>query len=172
MNILNGEVNFKDNNFIHCSKPIITGKGNVNINNCGFVDNASSINITGDVNIKNSAFELSDKDYLDTSFVPFLDVYGDLNFDFCDFTIDLRDLDNLGYSYVMLKIGGNFKTNGVRNNLLNKNNQFKMMNNTSEINVESDDYHITSKNSKAVTWNIINSNKVFNNNVQFDYIGE
>ena len=171
INIINGEITLKNNNFTQCNDTIIKGSGNLNIENCGFIDNTSCININGDVNIKSTTFDLSDENYVDTGSVPFLDVYGNLDFDFCDFTIDLHDLESLGYSYVMLKIGGDFETNGVNNNLLKKNDQFRMRNNIGVISVTTDDYEITSRNNKAITWNLINTNSVFNNYVKMVYIG-
>lgn len=171
INIIKGDITLKNNNFTQCSDIIIKGSGNLNIENCGFIDNNSCININGDVNIKSTTFDLSDENYVDTGSVPFLDVYGNLDFDFCDFTIDLYDLESLGYSYVMLKIGGDFETNGVNNNLLKKNDQFRMRNNTGVISVTTDDYEITSKNNKAMTWNIVNTNTVYNNYVKIIYGG-
>ena len=123
------------------------------------------------MNIKNSTFDLSDEDYVDTSLVPFLSVYGNLDFDFSDFNIDLYNLDELGYSYVMLQIGGDFQTNGIDNSLLKKNDTLKMLNNKGTIRVETDDYTVLSKNDKAITWNLQNTNKVFNNNVKIEYGG-
>lgn len=172
INVIKGKVSLKNNNFVHCTDTIIKGSGNLNIDNCGFIDNAGCVNINGDVNIKNTSFDISDENYVDTSSVPFLDVYGNLDFDFCDFTIDLHDLESLGYSYVMLKIGGDFQSNSVNNNLLKKNNQFRMKNNTSVINVTTaDDYEISSQNNKAMTWNIVNTNTVYNNYVKIIYGG-
>ena len=172
INIIKGNVDLKNNNFIQCEDIIIKGNGNLNIDNCGFVDNSSCININGDVNINNTSFELCDDEYVDTSLVPFISTYGNLNFDYCDFKIDLYYLDELGYSYVALKIGGDFQTNGVNNNLLKKNDQFKMLNNKGTIHVETDNYKVSSKNNKAMTWNPANTNTVFNNNVKIEYIGD
>ena len=172
INIINGNVDLKNNNFIQCEDIIIKGNGNLNIDNCGFIDNSSCININGDVNINNTSFELCDDEYVDTSLVPFISTYGNLNFDYCDFKIDLYYLDKLGYSYVVLKIGGDFQTNGVNNNLLQKNDQFKMLNNKGSIHVETDNYKVSSKNNKAMTWNPVNTNTVFNNNVKIEYTGD
>lgn len=171
INIINGEVTLKNNNFIQCEDTIIKGNGNLNIDNCGFIDNTACVNINGDVNINNSTFELSDDEYVDTALVPFLDVHGNLNFDYCDFNIDLYYLEELGYSYVALKINGDFQTNGLDNNLLKKNDQFKMLNNKGTIHVETDNYIVSSKNNKAMTWNIVNTNTVYNNNVIINYRG-
>lgn len=171
INIIKGEVDLKNNNFIQCYDTIIKGSGNLNIDNCGFIDNTSCVNINGDVNINNSTFDLSDNDFVNTALVPFLDVFGNLNFDYSDFKIDLNDLEELGYSYVALKIGGDFQTNGVNNNLLKNNNQFKMLNNKGIIHVETDNYIVSSKNNKAMTWNIVNTNTVYNNNVKIEYGG-
>lgn len=171
VNIIKGNVALKNSNFIQCEGTIIKGNGNLNIDNCGFIDNTSCININGDATINNSTFELSDDDYVNTALVPFLDVYGNLNFDYCDFRIDLYYLEELGYSYVALKIGGDFQTNGINNNLLKKNDQFKMLNNKGIIHVETDNYTVSSKNNKAMTWNIVNTNTVYNNNVKIEYGG-
>ncbi len=171
INIIKGDVNFKNSNFIQCEDTIIKGNGNLNIDNCGFIDNVSCVKINGDVNINNSTFDLSDDEYVDTTKVPFLDVYGNLNFDYCDFKIDLYYLAELGYSYVALKIGGDFQTNGIKNNLLKKNDQFKMLNNKGVINVETDNYNVSSKNNKAMTWNLVGTNTVYNNNVTIEYRG-
>lgn len=172
VNIIKGNVDLKKNNFIHCTDKIIKGSGNLNIDNCGFIDNHSCIDINGNVNIKNSTFDLSDEEYVDTSLVPFISVYGNLDFDYSDFNIDLYGLDELGYSYVALKIGGDFKTNGIDNNLLKKNDQFKMLNNKGNIYVETDNYKVSSKNNKAISWNPVNTNTVFNNNLKIEYIGD
>ena len=172
VNIIKGNVALKNNNFIHCTDKIIKGSGNLNIDNCGFIDNNSCIEINGEVNIKNSTFDLSDEEYVDTTLVPFISTYGNLNFDYCDFNIDLYNLDELGYSYVALKIGGDFQTNGVDNNLLKKNDQFKMLNNKGNIHVETDNYIVSSKNNKAISWNPVNSNTVYNNNLKIEYRGD
>lgn len=172
ININDGNVVLNDCNFNHCTDTVVKGKGDLNIDNSSFIDNNACININGNVNVQNSLFDLSDTDYLDTSLIPFMDVYGDLNFDSCQFSIDLHNITRLGYSYVMLRVGGNYTTNGVENNTLLKNGRFKMLKNTSEINVESEDYNITGKNNKAVTWNIINTNSVFYNQLNVTYIGD
>lgn len=170
--INNGSVELVDSNFNHCTSTIIKGTGDLSMDTCSFVDNNACVDVSGTVQVKNSLFDLSDTDYLDNTLIPFLDVYGDLTFDYCQFCLDLHDLTSLGYSYVMLRIGGDYMTNGIENNRLLKNEQFKMLKNTSEINVESDDYHITGRNSKAITWNIVNTNTVFSNQLTVDYIGD
>lgn len=172
INLNNGNVELVDSSFNHCISTVIKGDGDLTVDNCSFVDNNSAIHVSGTVNVKNTLFDLSDIDYLDNTLIPFLDIYGNLNFDFCQFNLDLHDLTQLGYSYVMLRIGGDYVTNGIENNRLLKNEQFKMLTNTSEIYVESDDYQITGKNNKAVTWNIVNTNTVFSNQLSVDYIGD
>lgn len=172
INIIKGNVDLKNNNFVHCNDKIIKGSGNLNVENCGFTDNNSCVDINGNINIKNTSFDLCDEEYVDTSLVPFVSVYGNLDFDYCDFNINLYNLDELGYSYVALKIGGDFQTNGVDNNQLKKNDQLKMLNNKSSIHVETDNYKVLSKNNKAITWNLANTNTVFNNNVKIEYIGD
>lgn len=168
--INNGGVELVDSSFNHCTSIIIKGNGNLTVDNCSFVDNNACIDVTGTVNVKNSLFDLSDVDYLNTSVIPFLDVYGNLDFDFCQFSLDLHELTTLGYSYVILKIGGDYMTNGIENNRLLENGKFKMLNNISEINVESNNYHITGKNNKAITWNVINTNQVWSNNLNVIHI--
>lgn len=171
INIIKGEVTLKNNNFIHCSNTIIKGSGNLNIENCGFIDNTACVDINGNVNIQNTTFDLGDEEYVNTALVPFLSVYGDLNFNYNDFNINLHNLEELGYSYVFLKIGGDFKTNDINNNLLKKNDQFKMQKNTGAISVSTENYNVLSKNNKAMTWNIVNTNTVYNNNVKIEYGG-
>ena len=170
--INNGSVELVDSSFNHCTSTIIKGTGDLTVDTCSFVDNNACVDVTGTVQVKNSLFDLSDTDYLDTSVIPFLDVYGDLNFDYCQFCLDLHDLTSLGYSYVMLRIGGDYMTNGIENNRLLKNEQFKMLKNTSEINVESNNYHIIGRNNKAVTWNVINTNTVYSNQLTVAYTGD
>lgn len=172
INIIKGDITLKNNNFTHCSDTIIKGSGNLNIENCGFIDNNSCININGDVNIKSTTFDLSDENYLDTGSVPFLDVYGNLDFDFCDFTIDLSRLDELGYSYVVARISKGYMTNGISNNNLLDNNVFPMKNNICDISVESASYEIKSKSKKSFTYTISSTNTVFSNQVSYQYIGD
>lgn len=172
INIINGDITLKNNNFTQCSDTIIKGSGNLNIENCGFIDNTSCININGDVNIKSATFDLSDENYVDTGSVPFLDVYGNLDFDFCDFTIDLSGLEELGYSYVIARISKEYLTNDISNNKLLANEVFPMKNNICNISVESDSYEIKSKSKKSFTYTISGTNKAFSNQVSYQYIGD
>lgn len=156
----NGELELKDCSFSHSTDVIIEGTGNVILDNVSFVDNASCININGDLTVENCLFELADNSYVDITKIPFIKAFGDINIDNTTFNIELGSLDELGYSYVAMMISGHDSTNGVSNNLLLKNNVFDMKHNTGNISVNGNGYNITAK----FTWTIQNSNRVFLNN--------
>ena len=158
----NGELELKDCSFSHSTDVIIEGTGNVILDNVSFVDNASCININGDLTVKNCLFELADNSYVDITKIPFIKVFGDININNTVFNIDLYSLEELGYSYVAMMINDKNTTNGVANNLLTKNNAFDMKNNTGNISVNGNNYNITAN----FTWTIQNSNTVFGNNLQ------
>lgn len=168
INLIDGEVVLKDCNFNHCTATVVKGKGNIVLDNCSFVDNNACIDVEGDVKATNTLFDLSDTDYLDDGKVPFLDVYGNLNIDYCTFELDLAGLDHLGYSYVICKLGEDFTTNGVENRVLFENEKFPTRNNKCSINVENLEYHITSKSSNCMTWNMINTNTVYSKSLKVD----
>lgn len=167
-----GSVELVDSSFNHCTSTIVKGTGDLTVDTCSFVDNNACIDVTGTVNVENSLFDLSDTDYLDTSVIPFLNVYGNLNIDYSTFELDLADLDHLGYSYVICKISEDFTTNGVDNKNLFVNDAFPVGNNNCNISVKSDDYRITSKSNKSFTYTIVNTNTVYSNKMSFVYIGE
>ena len=158
----NGELELKDCSFSHSTDVIIEGTGNVILDNVSFVDNASCININGDLTVKNCLFELADNSYVDITKIPFIKAFGDININNTVFNIDLYSLEELGYSYVAMMINDKNTTNGVANNLLTKNNAFDMKNNTGNISVNGNNYNITAN----FTWTIQNSNTVFGNNLQ------
>ena len=158
----NGELELKNCNFSHSTDVIIEGNGNVILDNVSFVDNASCININGDLTVKNCLFELADNSYVDITKIPFIKAFGDINIDNTTFNIEIDSLDELGYSYVALMIDDKNTTNDVANNLLTKNNAFNMKNNTGNISVNGNGYNITAN----FTWTIQNSNTVFGNNLK------
>lgn len=156
----NGELELKDCSFSHSTDTIIEGTGNVILDNVSFVDNASCININGDLTVENCLFELADNSYVDINKIPFIKAFGDINIDNTTFNIELSNLDELGYSYVALMVSDKNNTNGVSNNRLFKNNAFEMKHNTGNISVNGNGYNITAK----FSWSIQNSNKVFLDN--------
>ena len=155
----NGELELKDCSFSHSTDVIIEGNGNVILDNVSFVDNASCININGDLTVKNCLFELSDNSYVDITKIPFIKAFGDININNTTFNIELSSLDKLGYSHVALMVNDKNTTNGVANNQLTKNDAFDMKNNTGNISVNGNGYTITA----TITWTIQNSNVVFGN---------
>ena len=157
-----GELELKDCSFSHSTDVIIEGTGNVILNNVSFMDNASCINVNGDLTVENCLFELADNSYVNITKIPFIKAFGDINIDSTVFNIELDSLEELGYSYVALMINDKNSTNGVNNNSLTKNNAFNMKNNTGNISVNGNNYNITAN----FTWTLQNTNTVFGNNLQ------
>lgn len=157
----NGELELKDCSFSHCPDVLIEGTGNITLNNVSFVDNVSCINVNGDLTVENCLFELADNSNVNITKIPFIKAFGNVNINNTIFNIELDGLDELGYSYVCMMINDKNTTNGVNNNLLNKNNTFDMKNNTGNISVNGNGYTITA----TITWTIQNSNVVFGNNL-------
>ena len=166
-----GECVIEDSTFTHCTRPILTGNGNASITGCQFVDNVTGIRLNGDLNLQNTLFDLSDASYYTFDSVAFVECYGDLTLDYCQYSLDVSDLDSLGFGYLFFLIGKSSMVNNmVASNLL-QNEVFPFRKCTSEINVESDDYRITGKNNKAVTYTIEDSNTVYSNHLLVEYIG-
>lgn len=157
----NGELELKDCSFSHSTDVIIEGDGNVILDNVSFVDNASCINISGDLTVENCLFELADNSYVDITKIPFIKAFGDININNTTFNIELSSLDELGYSYVALMINDKDTSNSINNNILTKNNSFEMKNNTGNISVNGNGYNITAN----FTWILQNTNIVFGNNL-------
>lgn len=157
-----GELELKDCSFSHSNDVIIEGTGNVILNNVSFMDNASCINVNGDLTVENCLFELADNSYVNITKIPFIKAFGDINIDSTVFNIELDSLEELGYSYVALMINDKNSTNDVANNRLTKNNAFNMKNNTGNISVNGNNYNITAN----ITWTLQNTNTVFGNNLQ------
>ena len=155
----------------HCMDTIIKGTGNVVIRDSSFIDNSNALNITGDVDVKNTLFDVSDNSYYDISTPAFLSVYGDLQLNYCDFSLDLDSLTSLGLGYVLLLLGKDSWVNGVHVKDLQVNEAFPMRKNTSEINVESTNYIIVGRNNKSFIWNVEDTNTVYSNKLDVNYIG-
>lgn len=171
VNIENGNLEIANSIFQHCTGTVIKGKGNLDVEKCSFIDNYNCINIEGNVDIFDTIFELSDVEYLDTTTPAFVTCFKDLNVNFSQFTINLEGLTTLGFSYIMFYLGKNGTSNKVKNNLLFKNNGFKFLKNTTYIDIESEHYHISSNGNKSVVWTIEDTNTVFNNNLNIEYVG-
>ena len=155
----NGELELNNCTFSHASDVIIKGDGNVELNDISFIDNASCININGNLTVDNCLFELADSEYVDITKIPFIKCFGDININNTGFNIQLEELDELGYSYVALLISDHNTTNGVDNNKLTQNNKFNIKNNTGSIYVIGNGYTIRAD----ITWLIQNTNTVFGN---------
>ena len=92
--------------------------------------------------------------------------------DYCQFSLDVTGLTGLGLGYVMFLIGKNSIVNGVSASNLLQNEVYPFRKCTSDVNVVSDDYRITGKDNKAVTYSIEDTNTVFSNRLSVEYIGE
>lgn len=156
----------------HSIDTIIKGMGTVVIRGCSFIDNSNVINVTGDVDVRDTLFDLSDISYYDDSTPAFISVYGELNLDYSDFSLDLDSLTSLGIGYVLLLAGKNSYVNGVSVKDLMSNESFPMRKNTSEINVGSTNYILTGKDNKAFIWNIEDTNTVYSNHLYVEYVGD
>lgn len=166
----NGNVSVLNGSFTHSTAPLFVGAGDLTIKDSSFIDNYSCIDIDGDVDCYNVLFDLSDSSYLDTSNPAFVKCYRDLTLDFCRFNLDLHGLTSLGLSYVMLLLGSDGSTNNVSNKDLLVNESFPIRKNTSEVNVESTHYHITNKSSKCMIWTVENTNTVYSNQLNVEYV--
>ena len=166
----NGDCNVLNGSFTHSTAPLFTGTGDLTIKDSSFIDNYSCIDLIGDVDCYNVLFDLSDSTYLDTTNPAFVKCYRDLTLDFCRFNLDLHNLSSLGLSYVMLLLGSDGSTNNVSNKDLLVNESFPIKKNTSEVDVESTHYHITNKSSKCMIWTVENTNTVYSNQLNVEYV--
>ena len=166
----NGNVSVLNGSFTHSTAPLIQGKGDLTIKDSTFIDNYSCLDVDGDLDAYNVLFDLSDSSYLDSDSPAFVKCYGDLTLDFCRFCLDLHGLTSLGLSYVMLLLGRDGSTNGVLNSHLVENETFPVRKNSSEVDVESTHYHITSKSSKCMIWSIQDTNTVYSNQLEVEHV--
>ena len=167
-----GECIIEDSTFTHCTRPILTGNGTATVKGCQFIDNVTGIRLTGDLELLNTLFDLSDVSYYDNSSVAFVECYEDLTVDYCQFSIDVSGLERLGFGYLFLALGKNSMVNNVNaSNLLN-NDSFPVKKNTSDVNIESVNYNITSKNNKCFIWTVSDTNTVYSNQLNVEYIGD
>ena len=170
--ITDGNVTVKNSSFQHCTDTIITGTGSLTVETSSFADNYSCLDIDGDIVLRDTLFDLSDTTYLDTVKPAFIRCFKDLTVDYCDFNLDLHGLTSLGLSYVMFFLGKNGTVNTVANKTLMKNEVFPVAKNTGSVDVESTNYHITSKNNKCMIWSIEDTNTVYSNYLNVEYVGD
>lgn len=145
------------------SDTIIKGIGNVVLRDCSFIDNLSCVQVTGEVDVKDTLFDLSDVSYYDSSSPAFITVYGELSVDFCQFNVDLQELSVLGLGYVLMLIGKDSTVNGIGANELMQNDVFPVKKNVSSVDVTGAGYHIYGKNNKCMIWTVENTNTVYSN---------
>lgn len=145
------------------SDTIIKGIGNVVLRDCSFIDNLSCVQVTGEVDVKDTLFDLSDVSYYDSSSTAFITVYGELSVDFCQFNVDLQELSVLGLGYVLMLIGKDSSVNGLGSNELMQNDVFPVKKNVSSVDVTGAGYHIYGKNNKCMIWTVENTNTVYSN---------
>ena len=172
VNISEGSVTVKNSSFQHCTDTIITGTGSLTVETSSFTDNYSCLDIDEDIVLRDTLFDLSDTTYLDTVKPAFIRCFKDLTVDYCQFNLDLHELTSLGLSYVMFFLGKNGSTNMVANKTLMKNEVFPTAKNTGTVDVESEHYHITGKNNKCMIWSIEDTNTVYSNYLNVEYIGD
>ena len=172
VNISDGSVTVKNSSFQHCTDTIITGTGSLAVETSSFTDNYSCLDIDGDIVLRDTLFDLSDTTYLDTVKPAFIRCFKDLTVDYCDFNLDLHGLTSLGLSYVMFFLGKNGTVNTVANKTLMKNEVFPVAKNTGTVDVESTNYHITGKNNKCMIWTLQDTNTVYSNNLNVEYVGD
>ena len=172
VNISEGSVTVKNSSFQHCTDTIITGTGSLTVETSSFTDNYSCLDIDGSIVLRDTLFDLSDTEYLDTVKPAFIRCFKDLTVDFCQFNLDLHGLTSLGLSYVMFFLGKNGTVNTVANKTLMKNGAFPMAKNIGSVDVESTNYHITSKNNKCMIWSIEDTNTVYSNYLNVEYVGD
>ena len=172
VDISDGDVTVKNSSFQHCTDTIITGTGSLSVETSSFTDNYTCIDINGKVSLQDTLFDLSDNEYLDTVKPAFIRCFKDLTVDYCDFNLDLHGLTSLGLSYVMFYLGRDGTVNTVANKTLMKNEAFPTSKNTGTVDVESEHYHITGKNNKCMIWSIEDTNTVYSNYLNVEYIGE
>ena len=163
-----GSVSVLNSDFTHSTAPLFKGVGDLTIKDSSFIDNYTCIDLDGDVDLYNTLFDLSDNTYLDTSTPAFIQCYGVLSFDFCQFNIDLHNLTILGLSYVMFLLGANGSVNGVSNNHLLENEVFPIKRNTGEAVIESEHYRITGKSNKCMIWTVQGTNTVYSNELTIE----
>ena len=72
----------------------------------------------------------------------------------------------------MFFLGKNGTVNTVANKTLMKNEVFPVAKNTGSVDVESEHYHITGKNNKCMIWTIEDTNTVYSNNLNVEYVGD
>ncbi|WP_296885157.1 hypothetical protein [uncultured Methanobrevibacter sp.] len=147
---------------------IITGTGNVLLRDCSFIDNLSCVNVTGELDVRDTLFDLSDLSYYDSRSPAFITVYGELNVDFCQFNIDLAELSVLGLGYVLMLIGKDSFVNGIGANELLQNEVFPVRKNVSSVDVSGAGYHIYGKSNKCMVWTVENTNTVFSNQLNVE----
>ena len=166
----NGKVIVVNSVFTHCTVPVISGVGELSVKDSSFIDNYSCIDVTGDVTLYNTLFDLSDTDYLDTTNPAFVKCYHGLSVDYCQFNLDLHELTSLGLSYVMLLLGKNGKVNKREVKELLSNETFPVLHNHGSVDVESTHYHITSKSSRCMIYTIEDTNTVYSNELEVEYV--
>ena len=147
---------------------IITGTGNVLLRDCSFIDNLSCVNVTGELDVRDTLFDLSDLSYYDSRSPAFITVYGELNVDFCQFNIDLAELSVLGLGYVLMLIGKDSFVNGIGAKELLQNDVFPVRKNVSSVDVSGAGYHIYGKSNKCMVWTVENTNTVFSNQLNVE----
>lgn len=147
---------------------LIKGTGDAVLKDCSFIDNISCVNITGELDVKDTLFDLSDSSYYDSSSPAFITVYGDMSIDFCQFNMNLQELSVLGLGYVLILLGKDSTVNGVLSSDLMQNEVFPLRKNVASVDVTGAGYHIWSKHNKCMIWNIENTNTAYSNQLNVE----
>jgi len=169
--ISDGTVEVVNGGFTHCTSTLFKGTGDLSIEDSSFVDNYSCIDLDGDVSLTNTLFDLSDESYLDTGSPAFVRCYQGLSVDYCQFNLDLHGLTSLGLSYVMFYLGKAGVVNTVKVKDLDT-GKFPTGHNRGDVDVESSRYHFTGIGGKCMIWTVQDTNSVYSNNLNVEYIGE
>lgn len=170
VSLTDANVSVVNSSFQHCTSSIIKGTGVLRVEDSSFIDNYSCLDIDGDISLLNCLFDLSDTDYLDTGNPAFIRCFNDLTVDYCQFNLDLHGLSSLGLSYVMFYLGRDGTVNQVSNRNLLKNDVFPVAKNTGTVDVESEHYHINSKDNKCMVWTVEDTNTVYSNHLEVEYV--
>jgi len=167
LTILNsGQIQLLNSNIYDVTDTIITG-GDAILKNSVFTNNVSVCDCKN-VDLYNSSFILSDATMLKDDILAFVKVAESCIIDYCKFDLKLNDVESI--PYVFINLGVNSTVNITLASNLMVNESFPVRKCTSELEVTTSRAIFTGKSNKCFIWTVENTNKVYSNKLEVEYV--
>lgn len=170
--VYSGSVVCSECNFSNMSNTILWGANDalISVQDSRFVDNTNCISCDGSVTVYNCEFSLTNTVMLGSDNVAFVKAINEFNVDYCDFTVDLENVEHLSFGYLFFFIGKTCTVNNINSSNLLVNESFPFKKSTSSVNIETDQVIFTGKFNKTVLWTVEDTNTLYSNELEVEYV--